>query len=360
VSEEIGLNLQKDSWNLHSGIFYAYQYKHTYNENHRYEYANTVGYKEWQKSMPEKNVAVFSEYSHNITDKFIVTAGLRYRWTRKYFDSTITPNFPIPVPAYGFVNTSYPQITTSKKWQKVLPKLKLTYRMDRNDFLFFQYAQGFKNGGYNYDDYTPNAPTYEPERSETYEVGLNLQPYKSLAINSSFYKTNVKDLQVETIRSDITSYVENADKARIYGFENKVDYALTDNLNLHGSVSLIDAKFQNYVSSNVDYSGNRLLNVPRYTSEIGSQYNFTKNYYSYIALKSQGRTYFDKANSVEQSAYSYVNTKFGFKSKKLTWEFYIRNLLDKKYLNYAVSAGNVNAYNFGEPRRLGVSLTYNF
>ena len=167
-------------------------------------------------------------------------------------------------------------------------------------------------------------------------------------------------MQVETIRPDITSYVDNAAKAEIYGFESELHYALTDGFKIYSSIGLVQAKFKDYVSNNVDYSGNKLLNVPEYTCELGSEYDFMKKYYFYTALKSNGKTYFDKANSVSQSPYAYVNAKIGFRSKKLLWSIYARNIFDKRYLNYVVSAGGLNAYNFGEPRRFGVSLTYNF
>ena len=100
-----------------------------------------------------------------------------------------------------------------------------------------------------------------------------------------------------------------------------------------------------------DYSSNQLINVPEYTFQIGSEYDFNKNYYLNLVLKSNGKTYFDKANNVSESSYAYVDTKIGFNSKKLSWNIYIHNLFDKQYLNYVVATEEFNAYNFGEPRR---------
>lgn len=360
VNEELSFQLQKNDWELLGGAFFAYEYEHTYVEHYDYEYAGLNGYRTWQKSQPEKKFALFSQLEVDITKNFTLTAGLRYIWNQKEYDSQITKIFPFEIPEYGFVNTAYPQVVIHKEWQKLLPKLKLEYQVDSANLIFFQYAQGFKNGGYNYDEYTPTAPAYDSEESQTLELGFNSNANSSLSINGSLYATFVKRLQVETINPDISTYVDNADKANIYGFEGEARYAVNDNFNIHTSISIIEAKFEEYISNNTDYSGNNLIKIPKYTLALGSEYYFIKHYYLSGVLKSNGKTYFDKANSVSESSYAYADAKIGFKSKKLSWSIYANNIFDRQYLNYIVSAQGLNAYNFGEPRRIGASLSYSF
>ncbi len=226
--------------------------------------------------------------------------------------------------------------------------------------IFLQYAEAFKNGGYSYDDYDIKTLSYDPEESKTLELGFNTKWKNSLNLSATLYATHVDKLQVETIRSDLSSYIDNAAKADIYGIESELRYLFTNNFGVHSGVGFIHSKFDDYISNSNNYSGNQLINVPQHTFQFGSQYNFSKNYYLDLVLKSNGKTYFDKANTVSESSYSYVDTKIGYKSKKFSWNVYIHNLFDKRYLNYIIAAEGFNAYNFGEPRRIGASLKYDF
>ncbi|OHE11670.1 MAG: hypothetical protein A3J96_04370 [Sulfurimonas sp. RIFOXYC2_FULL_36_7] len=359
-TEELSMQIQKSGWELLSGLFFASRYEHTYTENHHYEYLDTNGYRIWQTSQPEKSFALFSEYAKNINENIILTAALRYTWNEKDFNNNINQSFPIEVAEYGFLNTGYPHIIATKHWQKVLPKLKLTYKQDNANLIFLQYAEGFKNGGYSYDDYDIRTLSYDPDESKTLELGFSTKWKNSLNLNATLYATHVDKLQVETIRSDLSSYIDNAAKANIYGLESELRYLFNNNFSVHSGVGFIHSKFDDYISNSNNYSGNQLINVPQHTFQFGSEFSFSKNYYLDLVLKSNGKTYFDKANTVSESSYTYVDTKMGYKSKKFSWNVYIHNLFDKRYLNYIIAAEGFNAYNFGEPRRIGVSLKYDF
>ncbi len=359
-TEELSMQIQKSGWELTSGLFFASRYEHTYTENHHYEYLDTNGYRIWQTSQPEKSFALFSEYAKNINENIILTAALRYTWNEKDFNNNINQSFPIEVAEYGFLNTAYPHIIATSHWQKVLPKVKIAYKQDNANLIFLQYAEAFKNGGYSYDDYDIKTLSYDPEESKTLELGFNTKWKNSLNLSATLYATHVDKLQVETIRSDLSSYIDNAAKADIYGIESELRYLFNNNFSVHSCVGFIHSKFDDYISNSNNYSGNQLINVPQHTFQFGSEFSFSKNYYLDLVLKSNGKTYFDKANTVSESSYTYVDTKMGYKSKKFSWNVYIHNLFDKRYLNYIIAAEGFNAYNFGEPRRIGVSLKYDF
>lgn len=354
-AQELTINIEKSDWELTSGLFFSSRFEHSYSENHSYEYLGTSGYRKWQTSQPEQNFALFSEYTKNLTTNISLTGALRYTLTKKDFDNAISQFFPIEVDEYGLVNTVYPHIEATKHWQKILPKLKIAYKKDDANLIFIQYAQGFKNGGYSYDDYDPATISYKPEES-----GFNSRYKDSLNISATLYATHVDNLQVETIRGNLSSYIDNAAKADIYGFESELRYIFNNKLSVHTGIGFMHSKFDDYISGGNDYSGNQLINVPKYTFQVGSEYKFNKNYYFNCVLKSNGKTYFDKANSVYESSYFYIDTKIGFKSKNLSWDIYVNNLFDKRYLNYIVAIEGFDSYNFGEPRRIGASLTYSF
>ncbi len=359
-SEALSLTLEEENWELISGVFYASQSDYTYTERHDYDYLDTEGFREWSTSQPETNMALFGTYKTLLDQNWVLSMGLRYNVVEKEFDNRFEQSFPIVIPEYGFVNTAYPPIYDTKTWHRVLPKLNLAYHFNTTDSIFIQYAQGFKSGGYSYDDYDPQTVAYEPEDSKTVELGMSLQWGRSLFLSGSFYATRVDNLQVETTRPDFSSYIDNSSKAEICGLESELHYLLSEHWTLESGLALTRSEFREYISHGVDYSGNTLIHVPKYTVHLGTHYDLNDRYYINASVKSNGKTYFDKANTLSQSSYAVADAKIGYASKPFEWSIYAKNIFDKRYLTHAISKGDESAYNFGEPRRIGLNLTYYF
>jgi len=66
-----------------------------------------------------------------------------------------------------------------------------------------------------------------------------------------------------------------------------------------------------------------------------------------------GEQYFDLKNSIRQSPYSLLNTRFGFTYEGIEVMFWGRNLTDEKYIAYAYDFG---AIHLGNPKTDGVTL----
>jgi iron complex outermembrane receptor protein len=66
-----------------------------------------------------------------------------------------------------------------------------------------------------------------------------------------------------------------------------------------------------------------------------------------------GKQFFDLANTIEQEAYGLVNFRSSIRTKHFDISFWGRNLMGKKYINYAYDFG---AAHLGNPRMIGVGL----
>ena len=70
-----------------------------------------------------------------------------------------------------------------------------------------------------------------------------------------------------------------------------------------------------------------------------------------------GKRYFDLSNNISQSPYSLLNTSLGVSRKNIELSFWMRNIGDVKYIEYAYDFG---AIHLGSPMTYGVTLRAKF
>ncbi|MFN6245639.1 MAG: hypothetical protein ACK4V7_05990, partial [Chitinophagaceae bacterium] len=101
--------------------------------------------------------------------------------------------------------------------------------------------------------------------------------------------------------------------------------------------------------------------TPDVVSNLALQYDqklknhltaFVRTEWKYI-----GTTYFDLANSIQQSPYSIFNASVGFNMGNLNMKYWSRNLTNQKYIAYAYDFG---AIHLGDPATNGCSIALKF
>ena len=70
-----------------------------------------------------------------------------------------------------------------------------------------------------------------------------------------------------------------------------------------------------------------------------------------------GERYFDLSNTIKQSPYSLLNTSIGASKKNIELYFWMRNIGDVKYIEYAYDFGAVH---LGTPITYGVTIKTRF
>ena len=128
----------------------------------------------------------------------------------------------------------------------------ITFQWDATPDLmtYFTYGKGSKSGGFVGNTYgtVDDTFTYEPEESESYEIGLKSTLLDgALTFNAAIYDTTFKDLQTSVYNPNISTYVTgNAANASSTGIEGSLAWSLTDNLSLTASGAYQDAKYDDY------------------------------------------------------------------------------------------------------------------
>ena len=178
--------------------------------------------------------AIFGQADYNITEQFVVTAGLRWTKENKEMTELFTGTTPTPPGFVGLTELApRPDVDEDFDEDKVTGTVKLSWFMNDVTMFYGSYGTGYKSGGINTDRIPLTADTvFDPETAESYELGLKTEfPDQGLRVNVALHKTDTEDLQ--TISFQGAGFVlDNAGTAETYGGEIDVLWLPTDNTTL--------------------------------------------------------------------------------------------------------------------------------
>ncbi len=274
-----------------------------------------------------ENVAYagFGQFDYNLSDNFIMTAGVRYTWEErktKYRESKIYLPSIGQGDYLGELDTIYaanvlhpfskPGGTSVTTWQYgfdpdgpggepfevgAFGELK----DDRNDedwspmasikyiatdsvldtlhmddaMTYLTYSSGFRSGGVavgngDFDsDGIIDLENFKPEFVDMLEWGFKIDAFdRRLRTNVAIFYQQYKDIQLTTTRPDPTfgiplPSIENAGKAEMKGVEIEYTFLPTDNLRFMGSIAYLDAEFKEYLSEIPDPNGGGQIIIDR-------------------------------------------------------------------------------------------------
>ena len=305
-------------------------------------------------------LAAYGHFSYNISEKFTVNGGMRIdRENRKLtigseYEKQPTPAFPIMSDTTG--KTSFGAFS---------PKLGIQYKPSLNQILYLSFSRGFRSGGLTGISSDPSQiplSAYNPEYSNMFEAGFKGQDKQKLFRYAvALFYNNVRDIQTPLLLlPDAVTIIQNAGKMNAYGVEAEMEILLTKGLSLQYNGGLTNAEYSTLDAvsngSQVDYSGNKQVFTPTSTNYLSAQYQkmLGKNEWMIRAeYNHTGSQFFDLANKIEQKAYGLVNFRTGIRTKQFDISIWGRNLLGKKYINYAYDFG---AAHLGNPRMIGIGL----
>ena len=316
-----------------------------------------------------KGIALYGQLTYQLNDRLRVIGGLRYDYEDKEQDA-LSEYYSDGNPDPLFEIQSDTSATAS--FNAISPKVGLAYDMNEQSNLYLTFARGFRAGGLTAISPDPSqAPlyVYKPEYSNNLEVGIkNMLLENRLKINVSVFYIKSTDVQIPTLLlPEAFTITQNAGELKSYGAELELSAAITKKFTLDYSFGYTHATFTNLVvpdnGNEVDLSGNRQLFTPEATSMLAAQYSIDLvrakklKFVTRIEWQYLDRQYFDLANTIEQSPYSLLNTRFGLVGKSFEIMFWGRNLTDEEYISYAYDFG---ATRLGDPMNWGVTLRKNF
>ena len=189
-----------------------------------------------------KSWAAFGDVGYEVVNNLTLKTGLRYEEVKKSnVSKQCTANIYTTVCRAGTLVS----LTGDFKDVRLQPAVTLEYRPMGDVLLYANYKQGFKAGGFQVDVRTP---TFLPEKVKAYEVGGKIGFLDGRAtLNFAAFQADYADLQIASFNSvtNIT-VILNAAEARSKGIEAEGRLAVTEDLTLGASFSVLDAYYLSY------------------------------------------------------------------------------------------------------------------
>ncbi len=347
--------------------------------------------------------AVFGQADYNVTEQFIVTAGLRWTFEDKDMTNTFTQNGASPTDVFGSAAgwaywqfdpvTPTPNIDEQIDDNKVTGTFKLSWLMNDLTMFYASYGTGYKSGGINTDRIDDSIDTvFEPETAESFELGMKSEfPDQALRLNIALHKTDTDDLQ--TISFQGTGFaLDNAGTAETYGGEIDLLWLPTDNTTVTVGYAYNHAEYSDFQNGpcwtgtpwqtglpdpgangdgTCDRSGGMVSGNPENVLSLSAnqQFQLAEGYGAFVhgefVYTDERMT--DVNNDPEKldGSYNVVNLRSGivFERYETTLTFWGRNVFDSEATSTIADAvaqdGRFIAY-YQEPATWGVSVRKDF
>ena len=341
-------------------------------------------------------VALFTEWTYDLTDALSVTGGLRYTEEEKGIEGAWfnvagagTPEPPIPTdlcpvvgaPVAGCLFVARTPFT--EDFSSVTGSANVAYRFNEGLMAYASVSQGFKSGGFNqrYNALlnTDGSPlSFDEETAQSFEVGFKSNPGPSIRLNGAIFSNAYDDIQL-TYRVGPAPLLFNAGEATINGAELELYYAPTDALIIDASLGYLDAEMDTVrtvpdlgaqTPTATTQEGDRLPRAPEtefhigasYVFDIGSRFEVTPR----LDMTYRDSIFFDAGNDIGEDSVTLLSGSLTLTDVMNDWKVSLRgdNLTDELYLlSGTTSASTATGYSEGiyaRPRTFSLVFTKDF
>jgi iron complex outermembrane recepter protein len=230
----------------------------------------------------DKQFAAYGEASFDIIpEKLTLTGGLRYYNEKASINGSSATSFDgvsrgvynvatgtysaaaSPPVSYGIsvnMNQLYAD-SSPAKYNGVLYKANLTYRIGDGSLVYATYSDGFRPGGFNRKPCSvPSATcptnadfvrlgTYVPDKVQNYEIGGKFSLMdRRLQVNFAAYQIDWSNIQITVFDQNISNqtFTTNLLDARIRGLEGDVTWRTTPEITFNSAFSYNDSEMTKY------------------------------------------------------------------------------------------------------------------
>lgn len=227
------------------------------------------------------SVAVFGELTRLLLDdRFEVTAGVRY-----FQDEVSTrerEDFSLNYVFLGIIPTANGLDNLSDDFDKVTPRLVLTWHATDDITTYASYSQGFRSGGQqNPVVYisAPGFPAFEADTLTNYEIGTHGRTWNGrLSFDAAVYYVDWQDVQqalTVPYGGTFVNAVANGESASGFGYEVAATFRPIDGLTFRGAYSRNyiehDAEIRNLATNVLLVSAGAPVGIP-YTGSVSAEY----------------------------------------------------------------------------------------
>jgi iron complex outermembrane receptor protein len=333
--------------------------------------------------------AFYSQVTYDFSPIISLTGGLRYTqetkgfYAQRYSVSDFNRNVRIGnFTTNGLYTRDFSTWTPMASLQLNAPEAWTENGFLDKGMLYLTYSKGFKGGGFNGNgDATARTLTsFEPEKVDNYEVGLKFSMFDRRLIGSiSGYEMRYRDIQLNVTGVSPTSPAPinstfNAGGARTKGVEIELQALLLDSLRLSFNGDFSNPRYTRFDDRSVPGGsrvGEPLAYIPDYRLSGAIENRFTLGGEMALTPRAQitrtGERYLitDKSPAVREvgrvPAFNLVDASVKLDlNDHVSFDFYGKNIFNKKYKNDAVPNGFLVLTWYGAPVTYGVIARVKF
>jgi len=203
--------------------------------------------------------AIFANADWEFAPGWIFEAGVRWSYEKKQFKAGQAYRTPLSTIDNGvpFIDGFNQFAVLEKSWNDVSPKASITWQIDDDKMLYASFAEGWHSGGFfgvnqNISDFERDQ--YEPETSQSYEIGFRAQWFDNrLQTNLTLFHNNFKNKQESAVQFDpstntVASVFSNVADVTYKGIELEVNAVVSEELVLFANVGFLDSKYGEFIT----------------------------------------------------------------------------------------------------------------
>lgn len=299
-----------------------------------------------------RNVALFGQLDSDIGAATRLSFGLRLeRRSTDYFDTSGLTAGPAETMTGG--------------------ELQLAHEHSADLMSYVSLSRGYKAGGFNLGIVPDDRREFGAEHLWNLEAGIKSTWFDgTLGVNAAIFYNLRNEQQVRTSfqvdPGDPASFVfftDNAAKGETVGLEADLRWSATDTLSFYANLGLLDARFDEFETPQVDLGGRRQAHAPGYQVAAGAAYRHPQGFFARLDLAARDDFYFDVSHDQRSRPYQLVNARIGFEANSWSLHLWGRNLFDREYAVRGFYFGNEppdfppRLYTrLGDPRQVGLTF----
>lgn len=278
-------------------------------------------------------VGAYVRDNYQITDRWLLTAGLRYDTSNTYGENRL--------------NSS----RSNNPADKTTGAVAVMYELLPNVRPYLSYATSFfPNTGADVA-----GKTFEPEEGEQWEAGVkfDLVPGSALLTVATYDLTRKNVLQADPVNDGFSVAIG---EQRTRGAEIELNADLTDRLSVLAGYAYTWAVITDDGDQRPSTVGQRLDNVPRHTANVYARYNLSGTVYGWELNGGINAVGERATNGYTLPGYALTNVGIAYSTEHWRTAFNLKNVFDRRY--YA--GGLAQAVAVGDERTALMSVAYSF
>jgi iron complex outermembrane receptor protein len=352
------------------------------------------------------SIAGYASFSWDFWEAFTLDGGIRYNREKREIDDfeLFIGGPPRPLPPI-LVKPTDEEIVGDDPTGTV----RLTYRPTEETSFYIKYTRGWKSGTFNATgSQRLGVTSASPETIDAFEAGLRGSYFENrLHLSSAIFHYSYTDYQLFTSLSSFQTppqfVVENAHEVELYGAEIEATILPWDGGLIDLKFAWLEGEFVDFVRTQIvstfvapgvppaplvtelDQSGNRLLNAPRFTITMTLQQAFPIGRFGTIIPRWDGawkdKTYYDSTEgkglpnragqtflprtTIGQQAFWLHNLRLAYLTPDESIEVagWVRNVANDTYKTFAADLTTfqrTTLFFVGDPRTFGVTTSIRF